>query len=290
MIPLPPGWGVKEAKTRVLKTVIRGVLGHAGYEVRRLRDGAQPRREYPFVSQVTLGGVEFSFWVKDVTAERWYAPEEQGKLVENQILADLVAPGDRVLEVGCHQGFYLAFLSKLVGPNGFVLGVDINPENVMIAQAQLVLNRVTGHCEVLHRAASASVQAELGYSDSTNSMVVLSGEERRGTVKGTRVDDLCANYGDFDVLMVDVEGFEEEVLKGASALLDRRKPKLAVEIHSDNLLRYGSTLRSLALAGRFSHCTGRMVLRSVDRNKSLPFQLEALPSKGISNVFLTRLS
>jgi SAM-dependent methyltransferase len=97
-------------------------------------------------------------------------------VVENQLLADLVVPGDRVLEVGCHQGFYLPFLSKLVGPNGFVLGVDINPENVMIAQAQLVLNGLTGHCEVLHRAASASAEGNLRYSDSTNSMVVLSGE------------------------------------------------------------------------------------------------------------------
>jgi FkbM family methyltransferase len=211
-------------------------------------------------------------------------------VVENQLLADLVVPGDRVLEVGCHQGFYLPFLSKLVGPNGFVLGVDINPENVMIAQAQLVLNGLTGHCEVLHRAASASAEGNLRYSDSTNSMVVLSGEERGGTAQNTTVDHLCSIYGDFDILMIDVEGFEEEVLKGARGLLERVRPKLAVEIHSHNLPRYGSTLGSVALAGRFSDYAGRMVLRSVDRNKNLPFQLDALPREGIANVFLTRLS
>jgi hypothetical protein len=63
-----------------------------------------------------------------------------------------------------------------------------------------------------------------------------------------------------------------------------------VEIHSHNLPRYGSTLGSVALAGRFSDYAGRMVLRSVDRNKNLPFQLDALPREGIANVFLTRLS
>ena len=146
----------------MLKNTIRRLLRRAGYEARRV---PYSPRAFPFVSQVKLAGVEFSFWVKDAEAEQWYSPEEHGKLVENQLLADLVAPGDRVLDVGCHQGFYLAFLSKLVGPNGFVLGVDINPENVMIAQAQLVLNGLTGQCEVLHRAASASAEGDLKYSD-----------------------------------------------------------------------------------------------------------------------------
>jgi hypothetical protein len=120
-------------------------------------------------------------------------------------------------------------------------------------------------------------------------MVVLSEEEKGVTAQCTTVDHLCSLYGDFDVLMIDVEGFEEEVLKGARGLLDRIRPKLA-EIHSDFLPNYGSTLASVALAGRFSDYAGRMVLRSVDRNRSLPFQLQAIPSKGVANVFLTRLS
>ena len=272
----------------MLKSAIHRVLRRAGYEVRRI-----PRspRAYPFVSQVTLAGTKFSFWVKDAEAEQWYSPEEHRGQVENQLLADLVAPGDRVLDVGCHQGFYLAFLSKLVGPNGFVLGVDINPENVMIAQAQLVLNGLTGYCEVLHRAASASAEGDLKYSDFSNNSMVVPSEDKSGlTVQRTTVDHLCSIYGDFDVLMIDVEGFEEEVLKGAKGLLERMRPKLAVEIHSDFLPRYGSTLASVALAGRFSNYAGRMVLRSVDRNQSLTFHPDALPGKGVANVFLTSLS
>jgi FkbM family methyltransferase len=270
----------------VLKEVIRAVFRHAGYEVRRLTKEHVPRRAYPFVWQATLAGVRFRYWVKDDVAEEWYVSEEHEMMIEDRVLAGLVKPGDRVLEVGCHQGFYLSFLGKLVGPRGFVLGVDINPENVMIAQSQLVLNGLTAWCEVLNRAASASAAEELGYTDSTNSMVVVLEEKKRGTTQTTTVDKLCLDYGDFDLLMVDVEGFEEEVLKGASGLLDRRRPKLAVEIHSDNLQRYGSTLASLASAGRFSHYAGTMILRSVDRNRVLPFEPEALPTMGISSVFL----
>jgi FkbM family methyltransferase len=269
----------------VIKSAIRRVLRRTGYDLRRI-----PRtlRAYPFVSEVGLSGVHFSFWVKDSQAEQWYSPDVHEKLIENQLLANLVNPGDRVLDLGCHQGFYVAFLAKLVGPGGFVVGVDINPENVMITQAQILLNGLAGNAEVLHRAAAATFEGDLKYSHfSDNAMVVVSEREMAPAAQRTSVDHLASIYGDFDVIMIDVEGFEEEVLKGASGLLQRTKPKLALEIHSDFLPGYGSTLESLASTGRFSEYTGNMVVRSLDRTKSLPFDLATVPKKGVANVFLT---
>jgi FkbM family methyltransferase len=210
------------------------------------------------------------------------------KLIENQLLADLIRPGDRVLDLGCHQGFYVVFLAKLTGPTGFAVGVDINPENVMITQSQILLNGLAGNAEVLHRAAAATFEGDLKYSHfSDNAMVLVSEQETAPTARRTSVDHLASIYGDFDVVMIDVEGFEEEVLKGAKGLLQRTKPKLALEIHSDFLSGYGSSLDSLASAGRFSEYTGNMVIRSLDRTRSLPFDLATVPTKGVANVFLT---
>lgn len=269
----------------MIKSAIRRVLRSTGYDVRRI---PRTSHAYPFVSQIRLAGVNFSFWVKDSQAEQWYSPELHEKLIENKLLADLVKPGDRVLDLGCHQGFYVAFLAKLVGPRGVVVGVDINPENVMITQAQVLLNGLAGNAEVLHRAAAATFEGDLKYSHfSDNAMVVVSEHETAPEAQRTSVDHLSSIYGDFDVVMIDVEGFEEEVLKGAKGLLERRKPKLALEIHSDFLPGYGSTLESLASAGRFSDYTGSMVVRSMDRMKSVPFTLETVPGKGVANVFLT---
>ena len=142
----------------------------------------------------------------------------------------------------------------------------------------------------LHRAAAATSDGSLKYSNfSDNAMVVLSHEEIAPAAERTTVDHLSSTYGDFNVLMVDVEGFEEEVLKGARGLMERAKPKLAVEIHSDFLQGYGSTLESLATAGHFSEYAGTMVVRSLDRTRSLPFQLETVPKTGVANVFLTPL-
>jgi FkbM family methyltransferase len=268
----------------MIKSAIHRILRSTGYDVRRI---PRTSRAYPFVSQVRLAGVDFSFWVKDFQAEQWYGQDVHEELIENQLLAELVKPGDHVLDLGCHQGFYVAFLAKLVGPSGFVVGVDINPENVMITQAQILLNGLAGNAVVLHRAAAATFEGEQKYSHiSDNAMVVVSEQEMAPTAQRTSVDHLSSIYGDFDVVMIDVEGFEEHVLKGAKGLLERGRPRLAVEIHSDFLPGYGSTLASLALAGRFSEYTGNMVVRSLDRTKSLPFDLARVPRKGVTNAFL----
>jgi FkbM family methyltransferase len=269
----------------MIKSAIHRALRSTGYDLRRI---PRTSRAYPYVSEIKLAGVNFSFWMKDFQAEQWYGQEVHEKLIENQLLADLVKPGDRVLDLGCHQGFYVAFLAKLVGPTGLVVGVDINPENVMITQSQILLNGLAGSAEVLHRAAAATFEGDLKYSHfSDNAMVVMSEQETGPVAQRTSVDHLSSIYGDFDVVMIDVEGFEEEVLKGSRGLLERRKPNLAVEIHSEFLPGYGSTVESVASAGRFAEYSGAMVVRSLDRTKSLPFQLDTLPRKGVSNVFLT---
>jgi arsenite methyltransferase len=45
-----------------------------------------------------------------------------------------VAPGDRVLDVGCGPGFYLAELAEQVGPTGSVTGVDASPQTLALAR------------------------------------------------------------------------------------------------------------------------------------------------------------
>jgi ubiquinone/menaquinone biosynthesis C-methylase UbiE len=43
------------------------------------------------------------------------------------------APGERVLDVGCGPGFYVAELLKRVGPGGAVVGVDSSPQMLGLA-------------------------------------------------------------------------------------------------------------------------------------------------------------
>ena len=48
-----------------------------------------------------------------------------------------VAPGDRVLDVGCGSGWTTALLACLVGPEGSVVGVELVPDLVDFGRANL---------------------------------------------------------------------------------------------------------------------------------------------------------
>jgi ubiquinone/menaquinone biosynthesis C-methylase UbiE len=43
------------------------------------------------------------------------------------VLASLVAPGHACLDVGCGMGYFTVPLARLVGPNGQVIAVDVQP-------------------------------------------------------------------------------------------------------------------------------------------------------------------
>ncbi|WP_261820634.1 protein-L-isoaspartate O-methyltransferase [Nocardioides sp. OK12] len=51
-------------------------------------------------------------------------------------------PGQRVLDVGCGSGWTTALLSWLVGPDGTVLGVELEPALVRMARAHLAAQQV----------------------------------------------------------------------------------------------------------------------------------------------------
>jgi hypothetical protein len=58
------------------------------------------------------------------------------------------------------------------------------------------------------------------------------------------LDLLALQHGFPNLLKIDVEGFEDRVLKGAKEILKRR-PKIAIEVHVDWVARYGSSVREV---------------------------------------------
>ena len=44
------------------------------------------------------------------------------------------APGERVLDVGCGPGFYMAELVEQVGPTGSVVGIDASPQTLALVR------------------------------------------------------------------------------------------------------------------------------------------------------------
>ena len=248
-----------------------------GFELHR--KGASMGGFQPFVEEVSLAGVTFAFWVGDVTAQKWYNPAEHQSFSEHTETARLIRPGDRVLEIGSHHGFTAMLLSKLVGNAGFVLAVEPSPFNAIMTSAQVTLNRAR-NCHVIQAAASDR-KGRTKISTQSNSRVTDS--DHGIEVPTVRVDDLDAEFGPFDVLKVDVEGFEQQVLKGASALLSRL-PRIMLELHSPYLSEFGSSIEGVLnmLSSRYR---GSFVPRNA-REQVYSYPAQCVPLDDVVNLFL----
>jgi arsenite methyltransferase len=80
-----------------------------------------------------------------------------------------VAPGERVLDVGCGPGFYLAELADQVGPTGSVTGIDASPQTLALAR-----RRTQGRGNVmLHQADATALPVPDAGFDAALSVQVL---------------------------------------------------------------------------------------------------------------------
>jgi FkbM family methyltransferase len=264
-----------------MKRLIKQSLSHFGFELRRKGLSAVASEQFqPFVEKVSIAGVEFSFWVGDSVGMEWYEPAVHQSLSEHSETARLVRLGDRILEIGAHHGFTAMLLSKLVGDEGFVLAVEPSPFNAMMAWAQIGLNAVV-NCRVIQAAASDHAgSARISFQ--SNSTVTDSVEGMK--VDTVTADELDSAFGPFDVLKIDVEGFERQVLAGASTLL-RRRPRIILELHSAQLSAFGSSIGDvLNLLG--PSYSGTFVPRSA-RDSVHVFSTDKIPHDDIVNLFLT---
>ena len=103
-------------------------------------------------------GLEVVYRTRDVLRRR--------QLVREAIAP---APGERILDVGCGPGFYVAELLEQVGPEGAVVGVDASPD--MLAMAA---RRCEGYDNVaFHQADATSLPVDDESFDAAFSVQVL---------------------------------------------------------------------------------------------------------------------
>jgi FkbM family methyltransferase len=249
-----------------------------GRRLRRLTTAAKPAF-VPKLVHFSGPGVVFDFWITSAECGSWYDPASWARNAELQQLSNLIKPGDQVLEIGCNIGFTTMVLARLVGESGFVLALDIVPDNVILAQATAFLNGAT-NVQILHTAAG-EVAGEIGFSNQLNGQV-----DRDASSKATMTssDALDMKFGPFNVLKVDVEGYEGFVLKGATRLL-ARLPKLALEIHGKSIANYGTTIDELLRLFQAQKYEGTMFIRP--EYKVEDFHPGKLGTDAIGNLFLS---
>ena len=197
----------------------------------------------PYIKKKNVEGVEFDFFIGDPAGMSWYDVDcTDPDWPEMRFMRDrLVREGDVVFECGGHHGCTAVVLSRWVGATGKVVSFEPHPRNAEILQRNLDLNRIGN--ATLRRYAVGAAPGTVLMRDASNASVTSNVNAPRAfNAEVVKLDDFRDEKP--TVLKIDVEGFETEVLKGATEILKTR-PKLAIEVHTPGLGNYGTSVAQM---------------------------------------------
>jgi FkbM family methyltransferase len=175
-------------------------------------------------------------------------------------LMNEVRAGDVIADVGSYVGLYTIALAQRVGTSGSVVAFEPNDSNYQSLKDHVELNKVTDNVTLVRAAVGdregyAELESNLDSSFISGS-IDASTKDKSATVKCLTLDGYFAGKK-LDLLKIDVEGYEEKVLEGASLLLTdkERSPRLIfIEVHPYAWPDLGTTSDSiLSLLSRFNY-------------------------------------
>lgn len=154
-----------------------------------------------------------------------------------RVVLSLLRPGDHVVEVGGHVGFYTLEMAHRVGRQGSVLTFEANPRLAALSARSVRLNGYAPWVQIVQKAAS-DASGLVRFSTSRQyggGGHIYVGENTLGNdtqvleVETVRLDDL--NLPTVRLLRIDAEGSEPLILGGAENLL--RQPDIILCIEWD---------------------------------------------------------
>lgn len=160
------------------------------------------------------------------------------------LLQRLVSPGAHIVVVGAHIGSVLIPIAKGCGTSTLI-AFEPSPRNRRLLGMNLALNGLAG--VVVESSAVGDARGTVRFTENVintgNSRVSRRGEI---TVPVVTLDEAIApEWPAIDLLIVDAEGFEVRVLRGARAVLARTRA-LYVEYSPEQLGEQGCTVAQFA--------------------------------------------
>jgi len=154
-------------------------------------------------------------------------------------------PGDIVMDVGAHVGFFTLRAAKMVGKEGLVVAVEPEPHNFSLLVKNIRLNKlrnvVAVRCALSDREGTTKLHLCGSYSVCHTMRPELFDYDYIGIleVPTTTMDNLVRRLGldRLDFVKMDVEGAELLVLKGGLETLRHFGPELAIAAYHDDELR-----------------------------------------------------
>ena len=181
-----------------------------------------------------------------------------------QVLRNILCEGDIFFDVGANEGWFSLLASKAVGENGMVLAIEPQARLWEILIRNLALNDCHNYRLIPYAAGSTESVVDLilhPWINNGATTLVASKRRRRfrrQRARMLRLDTIARIYADgrrIKLVKIDCEGYELEVLKGASQLFDSRLiQNLLVEYHPDHLRRLGQNKDDIgSYLGRYGY-------------------------------------
>ncbi len=153
--------------------------------------------------------------------------------LEMDLLRQIVAPGDVAADVGANIGAHTVGIAKLVGQAGRVLAFE--PQSVIFQNlcANVSLNSITNvdtfHCGLGDVPDTIKIPRYRYDQPFNYAGIGLDGNVDQGTAVEVKTFDDVFSYARLKLIKIDVEGMEENVLRGARQSIAKFKPVLYLE-------------------------------------------------------------
>ncbi len=196
----------------------------------------------------------------------------------------LIRPGDTVFDIGANLGVLSAYYSRQAGTTGVVHAFEPVSTTFAMLEENIALNHCQNihlhHCGISDRAGSVEMSILEQKYHTQNSLgniqIDITEPKKTEIVSLDTLDTFCTtrNIPTIDFLKVDVEGFEENVFKGAAGLLTAKKISyIQFEISLSPLVGSNNTVASLFAT---LHTYGYLVYRFDENTKKFsgPIQKE----------------
>jgi FkbM family methyltransferase len=183
----------------------------------------------PYEIEKSIAGGTIRLIISDLFSKHWYdRPHKFDYWPELLwIKENVLKEGDIVVDCGANIGFTGIFYAQCVGNTGQVIGFEALASNAETVRKNIKLNQVKNF--EIRNEAVGSFQGIVDFTDYRNGSVGRIDGYKVITVPVVTLDDAIKNQSP-TFIKIDVEGYEIEVLKGATEILKTR-PKLEVEIH-----------------------------------------------------------
>ena len=158
-------------------------------------------------------------------------------------LRERIRPGDTCIDVGANVGVYVLQFAHWSAPSGHVVAFEPNPDALRVLRQHVEWNGLQNRVEIAPMAVSDTPGHATLYAIEADGMsrldqpnASIASEVKPLTVDVTTIDEFCERTGlKPDWMLIDIEGFEIEALRGARRVIGERADHLGiiVEIHPD---------------------------------------------------------